>query len=44
LSEEVSKETLVLKMAEEYDEKKEIIEADVEAFLETLRKNNMLCE
>ncbi len=44
LSEEVSKETLISKMKEEYDAPEDVIKNDVEAFLENLRKNGMLCE
>ena len=44
LSEEVTKETLVSKLKEEYDAPKDVIESDVEAFLENLRKNGMLIE
>ncbi len=44
LSDEVSEETLVEKMAKEYNAPVDVIKEDVRAFLETLRKNNMLAE
>ncbi len=42
LSDGATKEELTEKMEAEYDAPKSVIEEDVDAFLETLEKNNML--
>ncbi len=42
LNDEISEKELVSRMKAEYDAPEEVIENDVKAFLENLRKNNML--